>query len=178
MEIQIITAKAHHAPAIAYVGRIAFRTAFAALFNKRIELEQYLDYTYSVEKIACSLKKENNIYFVALVDGLPAGFAKVKKHSLNEQLDFFYQAELQKLYVLQQFHGKGIADALLNAVLEFTSSFEPDCLWLDTHISNERAIRFYEKYGFKKEATAFFTIGTQTFEYYVMAAPVNITQPC
>jgi ribosomal protein S18 acetylase RimI-like enzyme len=178
METQIITAKPHHAPAISYLGRIAFRAAFGHLFNKKIELEEYLDYTYSVEKIACSLKKENNIYFLALVDGLPAGFAKVKRHSLNEQLDSFSQAELQKLYVLQQFHGKGVADALLQAILEFTSSIEAECLWLDTHVSNERAIRFYEKHGFKKEGTAFFTIGTQTFEYYVFAMPIQITQPC
>ena len=49
---------------------------------------------------------------------------------------------------------------------------KPDYIWLDTHISNEKAIRFYEKNGFKKIGNYFFTIGTQTFEYYVMELPV------
>ena len=174
MRIEIIKAKAHNAPAIAYAGRTAFREAFAHLFNSRLELEEYLEYTYGVEKIACSINKENNVYFLAVVDGLPAGFAKVKKHSLNEQLDSVFQAELQKLYLMSQYHGLGIGQALLDKVKRLVESFEPDCLWLDTHVSNERAIRFYERNGFKKSGKHHFTIGSQTFEYYLLAMPIAV----
>jgi ribosomal protein S18 acetylase RimI-like enzyme len=174
MQIEIIKARADHAPAISYAGRNAFRDAFAHLFNNRSELEEYLDYTYAVDKIASSINKENNVYFLANVDGLPAGFAKLKKHSLNDQIESFVQAELQKLYVLKQYHGKGVGEALMQSVINLIGSFEPECLWLDTHISNERAIRFYERHGFKKSGTHQFTIGTQTFEYYVMVKPVAV----
>jgi len=175
MRIEILNAKADHAPAVAYTGRTAFREAFGHLFNSRLELEDYLEYTYGVEKIACSINKENNVYFLAVVDGLPAGFAKVKKHSLNDQLDSVFQAELQKLYVMKRYHGLGIGHALLDKVRNLVESFEPDCLWLDTLMSNERAIRFYERNGFKKSGKHYFTIGSQTFEYYLLSMPVAVT---
>ena len=178
MIIEIITAKIDHAPAIAYIGRTSFRKAFAHLFRVQSELEEYLEYTYGVDKIAGSIRKENNVYFLAIADGLPIGFAKVKKHSLNDQLDSVFQAELQKLYVLKQYHGCGAGQALMDAVTAFVESFEPECLWLDTYVNNERAIRFYERNGFKKAGTYHFTIGSQTFEYFLMAMPVTINQSC
>jgi len=104
MKVHIIAATADHAQTIAYIGRTAFRTAFSHLFNNKCELEDYLDYTYHVDKIAGSLRKQNNQYFLAMAGGVPVGFAKLKKHSLNDELDFLFQAELQKLYVLPAYH--------------------------------------------------------------------------
>ena len=178
MKIEIIKAKSDHASAITYIGRTAFREAFANLFNYNKDLEEYLDYTYGVDKIAGSIKKENNVYFLAIVDGLPVGFAKIRKHSLNDQFDSVSQAELQKLYVLKHYHGCGAGQALMDEVTRFVESFEPECLWLDTHVQNSRAIRFYERNGFRKAGCVHFTIGSQTFEYFVMAMPVTVNQTC
>ena len=60
----------------------------------------------------------------------------------------------------------------MKKVKELSREVYPDHIWLDTHISNENAIRFYEKNGFRKVGTYHFTIGTQTFEYHVMGMPV------
>ncbi len=176
MKMEIITGKIDHAPAIAYIGRTAFRKAFGLLFNSCTELEEYLDYTYGIDKIVGSIRKENNVYFLATADGLPVGFAKVKRHSLNDQLDSVFQAELQKLYVLKEYQGCGVGQLLLDAVTRFVQSFEPECLWLDTYVGNEKAIRFYERNGFRKAGTYHFTIGSQTFEYFLMAMPVAVNQ--
>ncbi len=178
MSIEIINAKPGDAAAISFLGRTAFRDAFGHLFNHKKELEQYLDYTYAVEKIADSILKENNVFFLALVDGMPAGFGKVKKHSLNSQCQSVFQTELQKIYVLRQYHGKGVGEAIMKSIILLVKLIEPEYLWLDTHISNERAIRFYERHGFKKQAKHFFTIGSQTFEYHVMFLPVSVTVNC
>ena len=176
MRIEITIANIDHASAIGYVGRNAFRKAFAQLFNSQNELAEYLDYTYGVDKIAGSIRKENNVYFLATADGLPIGFAKLKKHSLNEQLDSVFQAELQKLYVLKEFQGCGVGQALMDAVTNLVEVLEPECLWLDTYVGNDKAIRFYERNGFRKAGTHHFTIGSQTFEYFLMALPVTINQ--
>jgi len=74
--------------------------------------------------------------------------------------------------VLPEYHGKGIGTALLKEVKNLAREIYPDYIWLDTHRSNEKAIRFYEKNGFRKMGNYHFTIGTQTFEYYVMGLPV------
>lgn len=172
MSITITRADVSHAATIATIGKKSFRRAFEHLFNNKEELLEYLENTYCPVKLARSLRDEDNVYLLALMDGEPAGFAKVKKYSLNEHIESIAQMELQKIYVLQEYHGKGIGTALLKETKNITREIDPDYIWLDTHISNEKAIRFYEKNGFKKIGKYFFTIGTQTFEYHVMGLPV------
>jgi len=172
VSIKIIQADVSHAASIATIGKKSFRTAFEQLFNSKEELFEYLEYIYDPIKMAKSLRKENNIYLLAFVDGRPIGFAKIKRHSLNDQIESGAQMELQKIYVLPEHHGSGIGTALLKEVKNLAREIYPDYIWLDTHINNENAVRLYERNGFKKMGSYFFTIGTQTFEYYLMGLPV------
>jgi ribosomal protein S18 acetylase RimI-like enzyme len=178
MNIRIIIANSSHADVISSIGKQSFRDAFAHLFKNREELFEYLEYTYDQNKILKSLEKENNVFFLAFVDNVPVGFAKVKKYSLNEQIESIAQMELQKIYILSYYHGSGAGQALLDAVIDLASKVQPDFLWLDTHIQNEKAIHFYERNGFRRGGKYLFTIGTQTFEYYLMCLPVAVMQPC
>lgn len=172
MSLQIIRADISHAAAIATIGKKSFRAAFEHLFNNKEELFEYLEHTYDPVKLAKSLRKESNYYFLAWVNGQPAGFAKVKKDSLNEQIESIAQMELQKIYVMKEFQGRGVGTALLNEVRNLARDIYPDYIWLDTHVSNEKAMRLYERNGFKKIGKYYFTIGTQVFEYHLMGLPV------
>jgi diamine N-acetyltransferase len=180
MSITIIKADVSHAAIIGTIGKKSFRRAFEHLFNLKEDLLEYLENTYCAVKLANSIRHEDNVYLLAFIDGEPAGFAKIKKYSLNEHIESISQMELQKIYVLQEYHGKGIGTALLKEVNNVAKEVYPDYIWLDTHISNENAIRLYEKNGFKKIGRYFFTIGTQTFEYHVMGLPVafKVTNAC
>jgi diamine N-acetyltransferase len=168
INISIIKANAAHAPAIAGIGRQSFSDAFGPLFNSRKELQEYLDYTYATPKVASSLHKESNAFFLALANERPVGFVKLKKNSLNAQIDSLAQTELQKLYVLKEFHGTGAGAGLMRSAIQLAREERSEHLWLDTHIGNSRGIRFYEKNGFYICGRHYFTIGTQTFEYHVM----------
>ena len=176
MNIKVIRANSSHAETISSIGKLSFRDAFGNLFNDKAALFEYLEYTYSIDKVVKSINKENNVFFIAFVENEPVGFAKVKKSSLNEQIESIAQMELQKIYVLSYYHGSGAGAALMQAVLELAHELQPDYVWLDTHISNTKAIRFYEKNGFIRSAKNYFTIGNQTFEYYVMCLPVAVEE--
>jgi len=139
----------------------------------------------SVIKIAV-FASGNGSNLQALIDAQDAGSFKGKislvfsnvpgskalERGENERIESIAQMELQKIYVLQEHHGAGIGTALLNEIKNLADKFCPDYVWLDTHISNENAIRLYEKSGFNKIGKYFFTIGSQTFEYHVMGLPV------
>jgi ribosomal protein S18 acetylase RimI-like enzyme len=174
MKINVIKASPSDAVVISSIGRQSFRDAFGQLFDQERTLQEYLDYTYDVDKIAKSIGKENNVFFFLILKKVAVFFGKVKKYSLNEQIDSVAQMELQKIYVLSYYHGSGVGAALMQAVLELAQEIQPDILWLDTHLNNERAIRFYEKYGFRKTGKHHFTIGTQTFEYHLMSLSVAV----
>lgn len=174
MPLQIIKADVSHAAQIATIGKKSFRKSFEHVFTSREELFEYLEHTYDPVKLAKSIRKGSNFYFLAWLNGEAVGFAKVKIDSLNDQIESIAQMELQKIYVLPERHGYGVGTALLNEVKNLARDICPDFIWLDTHISNEKAIRFYEKNGFDKIGKYYFTIGTQVFEYHLMALPVAI----
>ncbi len=174
MYTNIIQADESHAAAIASIGKKSFRSAFEHLFHHREELFEYLSYTYDPVKLVKSLKKENNIYLLVYREGRPAGFAKIKRHSLNDQIESGAQMELQKIYVLAECQGSGIGTALMKEVKAISRGFAPDYLWLDTHVSNEGARRFYERHGFETMGTYYFTIGSQSFENFFMALPISV----
>jgi diamine N-acetyltransferase len=174
MSITIIRADVGHAATIATIGKRSFRAAFGHLFQNREDLFEYLERTYNPVKLFKSLKKKNNVYYIALQDNRPIGFAKVKINSLNQYIESIAQMELQKIYVLPDYQRSGAGTALLNEVKSLVQQIQPDYLWLDTHISNELGVRFYERNGFEKIGRYFFTIGNQTFEYHAMGMPVSV----
>lgn len=59
--------------------------------------------------------------------------------------------EIFAIYVLKAYHGKHVGLALMNAAMEKLSDYDRVALWVLR--GNERAIRFYEKYGFRFDGT-------------------------
>lgn len=172
-QIIITEAVRSHARYIAAIGRTTFLKSFGHLFKRRDELFGYLDYIYNEDKIARSLQKEDNIYLIAWKEDMAIGFAKLKKHSLNDYFETVSQVELQKLYVLPSYQSIGAGQALMNRVRCITRGLSPDYVWLNAQIGNGKAIKFYEENGFKKMDSSFFLIGTQLFESCLMGMQVT-----
>lgn len=59
--------------------------------------------------------------------------------------------EIYALYVLAAYQGKGVGRALADAALERLSGYSKIALWVLE--GNARAIRFYERYGFRCDGT-------------------------
>ncbi len=55
--------------------------------------------------------------------------------------------EVFAIYVLKEYQGRGVGFALMNAALDRLSGFRRIALWVLR--GNERAIRFYTRYGFR-----------------------------
>lgn len=59
--------------------------------------------------------------------------------------------EVFALYVLAEYHGRRIGYELMNAALEKLSAYRKIAVWVLK--GNDRAIRFYERYGFRFDGT-------------------------
>jgi diamine N-acetyltransferase len=169
ISLEIVRADATAAAAICKVGRQSFHDAFEHLFNDKDALQSYLDYTYSIWKLQASIAKPNNSFYLAYAGNEPVGFAKMKKLSMNHHLQEPAQSELQKIYVLREYHGSGAGQQLMDALISESKKTGTEILWLDVHVSNHKARRFYEKNGFSRIGDHSFIIGSQTFYYDVMA---------
>ncbi|MGE5107247.1 MAG: GNAT family N-acetyltransferase [Sphingobacteriales bacterium] len=176
MAFKIIKAADTNAAIISAVGRQSFYDAFHSIFINKDELAKYLDKTYDVKKIANSINNLNNIFFIAYDNDRPVGFAKIKRQSTHQQIKAATQTELQKIYVLEEYHGTGAGAALLNVILETAHTIQPEYIWLNVHVGNTKAKRFYEKNGFVQVGKHYHTIGTQKFEFDLMDFPISINE--
>jgi diamine N-acetyltransferase len=169
MTIEIRKATTADADIIALLGRLTFRETFGALFvGREGELIDYLDRTFSVTKIAASLAKPENRYWLSRFDGLPVGYAKQKLGSKNALIDDTSPAQLQKIYVLSEFIAHKIGHQLVNATLIEAETAGVNVMWLSVLDINTHAIRFYERHGWTTAGTAHYEIGTQRFSYLIM----------
>jgi ribosomal protein S18 acetylase RimI-like enzyme len=67
--------------------------------------------------------------------------------------------ELERIYSVKEQIGKGVGAELIKASIKEARDKGFDCLWLGVWDKNERAIKFYEKWGFKKVGSHVFMLG-------------------
>ena len=78
-------------------------------------------------------------------------------------------AEIQRIYVDAPWHGRGIAQALMAAMLEHARIAGADRVWLGVWEHNPRARRFYEKSGFALAGDHAFVLGHEVQRDLVMS---------
>lgn len=168
-KIEIVVAKPDDANAIARLGRITFGETFGHLFRDRSDLQDYYDKTFGLEKITGSLSKEENLFWLALLDSLPVGYAKLKLDVKSDFVEGNRVGQLQKIYVLKDFLGYGIGLKLQDTLLTKAAELECDMVWLSVLRENNRAIRFYQKNGFNIVGQHEYSIGKEDFNFEVMS---------
>ncbi|MEM9647039.1 MAG: N-acetyltransferase [Bacteroidota bacterium] len=166
--IQLKQATHEDAPQIALLARFTFTETFGHYFRDRSDLKTYLNQTFNVPKLQESLKKPNNLFWLAYIDHLPVGYSKLKLHSPTPFLQSDSICQLQKIYVLKDFLSHKVGLPLQNAMLEHAVEKGIKNIWLSVLKENARAIRFYEKNGFKTLGDHDFQIGKEHFEFQAM----------
>jgi ribosomal protein S18 acetylase RimI-like enzyme len=88
-------------------------------------------------------------------------------------LDAGPNTELSKCYVHPDHHGVGAAAELMQASIAAAAEAGARGLWLGVNSPNARAIRFYEKSGFRKVGTKSFQLGNTVEHDFVMERPAT-----
>ena len=154
---------------IALLARITFTETFDHFFRDKQDLLDYYDSTFSVDKIENSISKPNNVYWIAFVNRLPVGYAKLKLNSQSEFIAEENACQLQKIYVLKDFLSMKIGFELQNLLLKKAKEKGFSKIWLSVLNSNERAVNFYIKNGFMEIGNHDFQIGKENFEFIAMS---------
>lgn len=166
--VEIRLAQEEDAQFIALLGRVTFTETFGHLFRDQNDLIDYYNKTFSVQKIEDGIRKKNNVFWIAFVNRLPVGYAKLKLHSRSEFIESKDVCQLQKIYVVRDFLSMRIGFELQESLLKKAKELGFSQIWLSVLNSNERAINFYEKTGFEKIGNHDFQIGKENFEFTAM----------
>ena len=166
---EILLANEHHAAYISLLGRVTFTETFGHLFRDKQDLTNYYENTFSVKKIKTSISKPNNIFWLAFVNDLPVGYAKLKLNSTSKVISHSEKVcQLQKIYVLKDFLSMKIGFELQNQLLKKAKELGFEYIWLSVLNNNIRAINFYKKLKFNEVGCHDFQIGKENFEFVAM----------
>lgn len=127
--------------------------------NAPDDLNHYMRQAFNAEQIAAELGDERNIFLIAEIGGEPAGYAKIIIDAIEPGITAERPIELSRLYSHQQFLGKGIGQALMDACLARAKQENRDVMWLGVWEYNPRAKAFYEKNGFRYVGSHVFQLG-------------------
>ena len=80
--------------------------------------------------------------------------------------------ELRQFYVLEPWQGRGLADKMMQWVVDEAERRGGNDLYLSVFVDNHRARRFYERWGFVAEGRYAFMVGSHADEDVVMRRPL------
>jgi len=95
--------------------------------------------------------EDESIHFLATVDEQPAGATRWRKTDNGYKLERFS--------VLQHFRGRGVAQALVQAVLDDLPT-DANYIYLNGQV---QAMRLYQKFGFEKTGPEFMEAGIRHY---------------
>ena len=158
LQISIRRAMADDARLLTMLGIKTFYDTFAAV-NTKDDMNLYLSKTFHEAKLQEELEDGKNTFFVAEDNGLPAGYAKIRRGESPTELKGHRSMEIERLYAVKEYIGKQIGQKLMASCLQAAIDDRFEVVWLGVWEHNHRAIAFYEKCGFKKFSSHPFMLG-------------------
>ncbi len=149
------------AAALAELHRRSFVETFAHLYRPE-DLEAFLEQLSEEGFRAELLDGEHQVRF-AEADGVPVGFVKLGPITLPVE-PARPALEFRQLYVLGQWQGAGIAQALAEWAIDQAGRRGAKELYLSVWAENDRAKAFYRRYGFTYVGPYKFMVGEQADE--------------
>ena len=115
------------------------------------DMEAFLDAHFNLEQVKGELSNKEDFFYLAEMPSGIAGYTRYMEDYKNFPMMKEWKAlELKRLYVKKEFKGKGVAQLLMDHVLQYATENNYEVVWLGVWEHNRRATRFYEKCGFVK----------------------------
>jgi GNAT superfamily N-acetyltransferase len=141
------------------MARQSFFETFAHLYEPG-PFSEFLDCTYGANgAMDRDLNDPAVQWLVAFYQSEPVGYAKLTPLRAPAPSALAGAVELQQIYVLSEWHGRGVAAHLMEWALATAADDDAPEVYLTVFDHNERAKQFYRRYGFAEAARCTFTLG-------------------
>lgn len=142
------------------LGKTTFYETFAES-NDEETIQSYLEKSFSAEKIERELSNPDSYFFIAYEQDTPVGYLKLNTGEAQTELQGDSVLEIERIYVLKDFHGKKVGQVLFEKSLDIAKQLNKEFIWLGVWEQNTKAVRFYEKNGFVAFDTHIFKMGDE-----------------
>jgi GNAT superfamily N-acetyltransferase len=156
---------------LADLARTTFYDTFAAT-NDANDMALHLERSYGVPQQTAELQNPGMVTLLAENDDRAIAYAQVRRDHVPDCVTGANPVELWRFYVAQGFHGRGVAQALMDSVKQEARQLGAKTLWLGVWEHNTRARAFYAKCGFADAGQHTFLFGTDPQTDVVMTLPL------
>jgi ribosomal protein S18 acetylase RimI-like enzyme len=170
--IIIRPAKSSDAASLAALAERTFRETFA-IDNTEENINLHCAQKFSVETQGEEIADPHLTTLLAEVAGELVGFAQLRLAHAATSVKGDRPAELHRIYVSSEWHGRGVANELMRAVYATAAQAGTDCIWLGVWERNLKAIAFYRKCGFAVVGNHPFVLGRDRQRDLILAAQVD-----
>lgn len=149
-----------HASLIA-MARRCFSETFSHLYEPEL-FNEFLDRTYGADgSMEGDLRNPAVEWMAAFRGSGPVGYAKLTPLRAPAPAPRPNSLELQQIYVLSDWHGRGVADHLMRWALTRAACKQAQEVYLTVFDHNQRAKAFYRRHRFAEVGRCTFRIGNQ-----------------
>ena len=141
-----------------HIGRQTFSETFSSS-NTEENMTTYLEEGFSNEKLIEELNNESSEFYFALSENELVGYLKINFGQSQTELQDDTALEIERIYVLKEFHGKKVGQVLYEKAIEIAKQKNAHYVWLGVWEENPRAISFYKKNGFVEFDKHIFKLG-------------------
>jgi RimJ/RimL family protein N-acetyltransferase len=173
--------EAHVRPAVegdaallAEMGERIFRETFAP-DNRPEDLEQYLRTAFGEAVQRAEIADPALQTLILDADGGAVGYAQLREAAAPAAIGADGAIELRRFYVDRAWHGRGLAQRLMQAVEQAVRARAAPGIWLGVWEHNARAIAFYRKCGFLDVGSHVFVLGSDPQTDRLMLRPMATT---
>lgn len=140
------------------ISRATFYETFAAN-NSEENMTKFLNEAYAPGKLAAELNNAHTEFYFATLGERVIGYLKLNSGPAQTELKNENGLEIQRIYVLKEFHGQSVGQLLYNKAIEVAKQSHCPYIWLGVWEENQRAIGFYKKNGFVEFDKHIFMLG-------------------
>lgn len=126
-------------------------------------LQKYIDDNFALPVVTAELDDPNCALFYLREGNDILGYIKLRWNTSHDLLKGKV-IELQRIYVVKEFYGKGYGKILLEHAEQFGRENGFEWIWLCVWYENAGAIRFYEKAGWEKFGMTRFKFGDVVYD--------------
>lgn len=168
MSYAIRLASSADAVGLAQLAETTFRQAFGSS-NRDEDIELHCRNSYGAAIQAAEIEARDRTTIVSEADGCLIGFGQLRWGTPPACVRATRGAEIQRLYVDRLWHGRGVAQALMEPLIGAATRGGAGTVWLGVWERNPRALAFYKKSGFVEVGEHTFVVGQDPQRDLVLA---------
>jgi ribosomal protein S18 acetylase RimI-like enzyme len=171
-EIEFRVARSDDAAGFAVFAERVFRAAFGS-YNTVADMDSYCAGAFGVARQRAEIADPARHTELVFADGELAAYFQLRSEPPPAFVTGAAPIEILRFYVDPRWHGRGVAQAMMDHVIALARGRGAGALYLSVWDRNDRAIAFYARYGFAQVGNKQFLLGTDLQVDNVMTRAIS-----